>query len=229
MENLLKYSKIYDLNLQKNQIEKFDTFYNFLIEENQKYNLTAITDKNEFISKHIIDCLLPHYLFKENSKVVDIGSGAGFPAIPLKILRDDLDITMLDSVNKKTTFCNMAVEKLGLKNIRAEHTRIEDFAKKSFEKFDVCTSRAVANMQTLLEYALPLVKVGGVCILYKSQKLEEELSLSKNALNVLGGKVEKIEKYVLNENERNVVIIKKVKTCPKNYPRGQNKPRIKPL
>ena len=229
MENLLKYSDLYNLNLNNNHVEKFDCFYHFLIQENQKYNLTAITDKNEFVSKHIVDCLLPHNMFNKKAKVVDVGSGAGFPAVPLKILRDDLDITMLDSVNKKTNFCNMVIEKLGLKNIVAVHTRIEDFAYKNFEKFDICTSRAVANMQTLLEYALPLVKVGGICVLYKSQKLEEELSLSKNALHILGGKIEKIQKYILDGNERNVVVIKKIKPTPKSYPRGQNKPRIKPL
>ena len=216
-------------NFGENELEKFDLFYNFLTEENKKYNLTTITKPEDFAVKHILDSVMPIDLFVKNAKVVDIGCGAGFPSVPLKIVRDDLNFTLLDSVNKKVSFCNLAVEKLNLKNIKAEHCRIEDFAIKNSEKFDICCSRAVASLPTLLEYALPLLKVGGVCIFYKSQKLEEEIDLSKNALKILGGKITKTKQYDLQDNQRKILVVQKIKPCPKGYPRGQNKPRTKPL
>lgn len=227
MESIKEFLK--NNNFNNEQLEKFDIFYNFLIEENQKYNLTAITTPDEFAVKHILDSTIAKDMFFKNAKVVDIGCGAGFPSIPLKIVRDDLKITMLDSVNKKVNFCNLAIEKLGISNIKAEHYRIEDFAKNNMEKFDICCSRAVASLPTLLEYALPLLKVGGICVFYKSQKLEEEISMAQNALKILGGKILKIEEYVLDDNQRKILIAQKIKACPKGYPRGQNKPRIKPL
>lgn len=229
MEILKEFAEKYNVTLNDEKIKLFEMFYNFLLEENKKYNLTTITDKKEFVVKHVIDSLLPYNMFDKNVKVIDIGCGAGFPSIPLKILREDLNFTMIDSVNKKVNFCNMSIEKLGLEKAVAVHSRVEDFALKNREVFDVCCSRAVANLSTLLEYALPLLKVGGICIFYKAQNVEEEIIKAQNALNVLGGKVEKVEHYNLEGNERNVLVIKKVKLTLKNYPRGQNKPRIKPL
>ena len=229
MKILEEYANKYSIVLTGQQLAKFKEFYNFLIQENNKYNLTNITEEKDFVIKHILDSILPQKLFLKNANVVDIGCGAGFPSLPLKIVRDDLNITMIDSVNKKVNFCNMSIDKLNIKNIIAIHSRIEDFALKNKEKFDVCCSRAVANLSTLLEYALPLLKLGGVCIFYKSLKLEEELSMAQNALKVLGGQVLSIENFDLEDNERKVVVIKKIKPTPKGYPRGANKPRLKPL
>lgn len=221
----------YNINLNETQIDKFLQFYDFLIEENQKFNLTAITDFEEVVYKHFIDSVLPHKNFKQNSLVVDVGSGAGFPAIPLKILRDDLKIVMVDSLNKRVNFLNQVITLLSLKNISAIHARVEDFAKSNFEKFDYALSRAVAQTPTLSEYLLPLVKVGGYAVMYKSQKLEEELSVSEKAISVLGGKIERIEECEIKEylSLRKILYLLKLKNTPKLYPRGKNLPKTKPI
>ena len=222
---------LYNINLNETQIDKFLQFYDFLIEENQKFNLTAITDFEEVVYKHFIDSVLPHKNFKQNSLVVDVGSGAGFPAIPLKILRDDLKIVMVDSLNKRVNFLNHFITLLSLKNISAIHARVEDFAKSNFEKFDYSLSRAVAQTPTLSEYLLPLVKVGGYAVMYKSQKLEEELSVSEKAISVLGGKIERIEEFEIKEylSLRKILYLLKLKNTPKLYPRGKNLPKTKPI
>ncbi len=221
----------YNINLNETQIDKFLQFYDFLIEENQKFNLTAITDFEEVVYKHFIDSVLPHKNFKQNSLVVDVGSGAGFPAIPLKILRDDLKIVMVDSLNKRVNFLNQVITLLSLKNISAIHARVEDFAKSNFEKFDYSLSRAVAQTPTLSEYLLPLVKVGGYAVMYKSQKLEEELAASEKAISVLGGKIERIEEFEIKEylSLRKILYLLKLKNTPKLYPRGKNLPKTKPI
>lgn len=209
-------------------MDKFEIFKKMLIEENQKYNLTRITDEDEIDLKHFKDSLTVLNYIKEKDKVLDIGSGPGFPGIPLRIEKD-FDLTMIDSVNKKVNFMNMVIEELGLKNTRAIHTRAEDFAKDNREKFDVVVSRAVANLSTLAELSLPFVKLGGIFIAMKGPKADSEIEDAKKALKTLGGKIIRIDEVNLEDNERKNIIIKKVKNTPKKYPRGKNLPKKDPL
>ena len=221
--------KKYNIDINEKERLLFNNYYNDLIEKNKVMNLTAITEKNEVYTKHFIDSVLSLKNIKDNSKLLDVGSGAGFPGIPLKILNNTLDITLLDSLNKRVNFLNEEIEKLGLSNIKAVHGRAEDYINVSRETFDYVVSRAVARLNTLLEYCLPYVKLGGYFIAYKSMDTDEEIDESKNALNILGGKIEKVDKINLEGNDRTLIYIKKVKNTPKKYPRGQNKPKSLPL
>ena len=209
-------------------MDKYKIYTDYLLEVNSHTNLTTITDPEEIELKHFKDSLTVLDYIKENDKVLDIGAGAGFPGIPLRIEKN-IDLTLIDSVNKKVVFMNEVIEKLGLENARAIHTRAEDFAKDHREEFDVVVSRAVANMATLSELCLPLVKVGGLFIALKGPKAEEELENAKNALGILGGKVIKKDKIDLDGNERVNLVVKKVKSSPKTYPRGKNLPKKSPL
>lgn len=206
---------------------QFSRYYSLLVEWNEKFNLTAITNESEVWSKHFADSLSGESLIKKDATVLDIGSGAGFPGIPLKIVRGDINLTMLDSVNKKVTFLNEVVRQLGLENAKAIHSRIEDLDKKV--KYDVVVSRAVASLPTLCEYALPFVKEGGIFIAYKSEKTDEEIATAKNALSVLGGEIVEVKDVSTGEFNRKLIVIKKVKPTPPKYPRGKNLPRVKPL
>jgi len=223
--------KSYDIILDDKQVHQFCQYLLLLLDWNEKFNLTAITDKNEIIDKHFIDSCLPYKVFDEDSQIIDIGSGAGFPSIPLKILKPTLKMTLIDSVNKKINFLNEVITKLKLYDIVAFHTRIEDFAnKKEYrEKFDYCISRALSKMNTLCEYSLPFVKVGGKMVAYKSSGLSDELDVSKNAIELLGGKFDKIIDYSFDIFDRKVVVIDKIVNTDKKYPRSKNKPRIQPL
>ena len=221
--------KKYNIDINEKERLLFNNYYNDLIEKNKVMNLTAITEKNEVYTKHFLDSVLSLKNIKDNSKLLDVGSGAGFPGIPLKILNNTLDITLLDSLNKRVNFLNEEIEKLGLSNIKAVHGRAEDYINVSRETFDYVVSRAVARLNTLLEYCLPYVKLGGYFIAYKSMDTDEEINESKNALNILGGKIEKVDKINLEGNERTLIYIKKVKNTPNKYPRGQNKPKSLPL
>ncbi|MBR2967736.1 MAG: 16S rRNA (guanine(527)-N(7))-methyltransferase RsmG [Clostridia bacterium] len=208
--------------------QKFDLYYDLLVSWNEKFNLTSVTDREKVELLHFKDSILASDIIPNNSAVLDIGSGAGFPAIPLKIVRNDIDVTMVDSVNKKVTFLNEVISSLKLSGIKAIHKRIEDLNKE--EKYDVVTSRAVAPLNVLVEYCLPFVKIGGFMIAYKSTQISEELDNAKKAIDVIGGKLEEIKQIELNEEIiRNFVIIKKIKESPKGYPRGGNKPRLKPI
>ncbi len=235
MEDIKKY--IYEkanennIVLSENEINLFYLYMNNLIEWNKKINLTAIKDEKEIVIKHFIDSILVKDEIKHARKVLDIGSGAGFPGIPLKIVNNSLDFTLIDSVNKKVNFMNNTIERLGLKNIIALHGRAEDFAHQEEyrEKYDVVISRAVSNMTTLVEYMLPFVKVGGKCICLKGPNVEEELNLAKNAIKILGGRVERILNYELCENGRSLIIIFKEKHTEQTYPRKQGKPIKEPL
>lgn len=208
--------------------KKYQIYTDYLLEVNSHTNLTTITDPSEIELKHFKDSLTVIDYIKEGDKVLDIGAGAGFPGIPLRIEKD-FDLTLIDSVNKKVNFMNQVIEKLDLKNARAIHTRAEDFAKDHREGFDLVVSRAVANMATLSELCLPFVKVGGLFIALKGPKADEEVENAANALEILGGEVIKMEKLDLDGNERVNVIVKKVRSCKKSYPRGQNLPKRKPL
>lgn len=227
MEKLFKKYNLNEINKEK--INKFNIYFKNLIEWNNQFNLTAITDEREVQIKHFLDSVFPEFLIEKNAKILDIGAGAGFPSLPLKIYRDDLDVTMLDSLNKRVNFLNHIITILNLKNTRAEHSRAEDFAKNHRDEFDYVVVRAVAKLSTLLEYALPLLKIGGKLIAYKSFETDDEIENSKNALNILGGKVVNIKKYVLEENQRSVIVIEKIKTTPHKYPRDKNLPKVKPL
>ena len=210
--------------------EKFDEYRDFLKFYNaQKCNLTSITEDSEIELKHFIDSLASEKFIPLNATVLDIGSGAGFPGLPLKIVRDDIVLTMLDSVNKKVEFLKATIKKLALDSVCAVHSRIEDFPKD--KKFDIVVSRAVANLSTLLEYALPFVKKDGLFIAYKSGMIEEEMSSSKNALTILGGEIVTVEEINLFESDikRTLILVKKIKDTDKKYPRGKNLPRVKPL
>ena len=221
----------YNIALNDTQILQFEQYYNLLIEWNNKFNLTAITDEDEVIEKHFLDSVLPKTLFNENAKVIDIGAGAGFPSIPLKIMRPDLSFILIDSVNKKVTFINEVISKLKLNNTTAIHTRIEDLAVNPAyrECFDVCVSRAVARLNTLVEYSLPFVKLGGDMLAYKSKQIDDEIKEAKKAISILGGTIKELAVNNFDDNDRNVVVINKTSTTPAKYPRPKNLPRTKPL
>lgn len=232
MEQILKelFEK-YNLEYDDSKIAQIIKFYDMVIETNKVMNLTNITEEKEFAIKNILDCILPMKIIPVNAKVLDIGAGAGFPSIPLKIMRPDLDIVMVDSLNKRVNFLKTVIQKLDLKNITANHMRIEDFAVNNKERFDIVVARAVARLNTLLEYSLPLVKIKGKVIAYKSQKAEEEIAEAQNALNILGGKVTELQTVLIKEIDsiRVNIVIEKIKNTPKEYPRGKNLPKLKPI
>lgn len=219
--------------LQEEQLEQFFTYKELLIEWNKKMNLTAIEQEEDIITKHFIDSLSIASYIPDTTKIIDIGTGAGFPGIPLKILKKDLSITLLDSLNKRITFLEEVIRNLSLENIQAVHARAEELAHKEEyrEQYDIAVSRAVAPMHTLLEYMLPYVKIGGKCICMKGPNLQEESKDLQNCLETLGGKIEKIEEIVLPETEikRNIMLIKKENKTPKKYPRNPGMPSKKPL
>ena len=212
--------------------EKFQLFNGILAEFNQKYNLTAISDEKEVYIKHFFDSVKPQKYFPTDAKVVEIGSGGGFPSIPLKIVRDDLSFTLIESTGKKCEYLRQAVDKLGFDGVQVLNIRAEDGGKDKDlrEKFDVATARAVARLNTLCEYCLPFVKTGGRFIAYKGDA-DEEIKEAENAIKTLGGEIEKVEKYDLPEGfgKRTVIVIKKVKSTPVKYPRGRGLERKKPL
>lgn len=212
--------------------EKFKVFKDLLSEYNSKYNLTAISDEKEVYIKHFYDSIAPEKYFFENARVIEIGSGGGFPSVPLKIIRDDLKFTLIESTGKKCAFLNAVVDKLKLDGVKVMNIRAEDGGRDGTlrEKFDIATARAVARLNVLCEYCLPFVKVGGRFIAYKGDA-EEEIKESKNALNTLGGEIEDIFYYDLPEGygKRTAVIIKKIRTAPDKYPRGNGLERKKPL
>lgn len=231
MENLKQLFAKYNVEVSDEQSLQFDKYFSMLVETNKVLNLTAITEEKEVLIKHFLDSVLPAKMMAKNATLVDVGTGAGFPALPLKIVRPDLKVCMVDSLNKRVNFLKSVCEELDLKDVDAIHSRAEDFAKVKREKFDIAVARAVAQLNTLVEYLLPLVKVGGVAIVYKSSKLDEELQDAKKAIEVLGAKVEKIEKMFIEEEglERNILVLKKIKNSPNKYPRDKNKPKLDPI
>lgn len=232
MEQILKelFEK-YNISYDDTKIAKLIKFYDMVIETNKVMNLTNITDEKEFAIKNVLDCVLPMKIIPINASVLDIGAGAGFPSIPLKIMRPDLDIVMVDSLNKRINFLKTVIQKLDLKNISANHMRIEDYAITHKEKYDIVVARAVARLNTLLEYSLPLVRIKGKVIAYKSQKADEEIAEAQNALNILGGKVTELQTVLIKEIDsiRVNIVVEKLKSTPKEYPRGKNLPKLKPI
>lgn len=226
-----------ELNLQltKQQEEQFFQYYELLIETNKVMNLTAITEKNEVIVKHFIDSLLIVKSIDLNKydNLIDVGTGAGFPGIPIKIIFPHIKVTLLDSLNKRLKFLNNVIEELGLKNIDTVHGRAEDLGHNSDyrEKFDICVSRAVANLSTLSEYCIPFVKRNGKFVSYKSSVSSEEISDSNKAVKILGGKTVTNKNYDLpcSDIKRTLVIIDKIKDTPKKYPRKAGTPSKEPI
>lgn len=206
----------------------FNRYAEMLRERNEKINLTAIIEPEEVKVKHFLDSCSAAELLPGDASVLDIGSGAGFPGLPLKIVRPDLTVTLLDSVNKKVAFVNDVVAELKLSGVTAVHARIEDFPHKG--EYDAVVSRAVAELSTLAEYALPFVKIGGAFIAYKSEKAESEAEAAASAITLLGGRIREIrEAFVAAGLTRKLIIIDKIAPTPPKYPRGKNLPRLKPL
>ncbi len=231
--------KQWDIELTKEQIRQFSDYYDLLVEWNSFMNLTAITDFDEVCQKHFLDSLSivkaydKEFLTKENLTLIDVGTGAGFPGIPIKIAFPSIHVTLLDSLNKRIKFLNTVIEKLALANCETYHGRAEDYAKENLlrEKYDLCVSRAVANLSTLSEYCLPYVKVGGDFVSYKSEKINEEALQAENAIRILGGKVNRQVDFYLPDSDiyRNVYIISKEKVTPKKYPRKAGVPSKEPI
>lgn len=223
-----------DLNLEINdkQLELFYQYMNGIIGWNDKINVTAITDEKMFIVKHFVDSLAINKFVAQAKSIIDIGTGGGFPGIPLKIMNYDKKVTLIDSVNKKLNVIRDITKDMDLGELEILHSRAEDLASKQEyrETYDIATTRAVSNFSTILEYMLPFIKVGGYAICMKGPNYTEEFEEAKVAIEVLGGKFDSIERLnVGNELERNIIIIKKVKNTPKKFPRGQGKPLKEPI
>lgn len=234
-DTLVRETKQLGITLSEKQMQQFIRYYELLVEWNSFMNLTAITEYEEVMEKHFVDSLAAVKVcdFHQVKTLIDIGTGAGFPGIPLKIAFPHMEVVLLDSLNKRTKFLNEVINQLGLENIRTIHGRAEDYAKQKEyrEQFDVCVSRAVANLSTLSEYCIPYVRNMGDFISYKSGKIEEEVEQARKAVFILGGKISKIEKFCLADTdmERSFVIIKKEKKSPEKYPRKAGMPSKEPL
>ncbi|MCF0142140.1 MAG: 16S rRNA (guanine(527)-N(7))-methyltransferase RsmG [Parasporobacterium sp.] len=222
------------ITLKEGAFSQLETFYGFLTEKNKVMNLTAITEEKDVMIKHYIDSLSGAALIKELAgetfSLIDVGCGAGFPGIPLKTAFPEAEFILLDSLNKRINFVNEAASLLGLKNLTGVAARAEDFAAgENRESFDICVSRAVADAKVLLEYCLPFVKVGGCCVLYKSD-YKEEMSQASKALEILGGEISDVKSLTLPDGSlRSLVIIKKVSPTPSKYPRRAGKPSKSPI
>lgn len=230
---MIFYAKKMDLMFNEEQLNQFYEYMNLLIEWNKKINLTAIVDPKEIILKHFIDCLTINSYVGENQSLVDVGTGAGFPGIPIKIYKPHLKVVLVDSLNKRINFLNEVIKMTSLKNIETVHSRIEDFGKdnKYRESFDIVTARAVANLSVLSEYLVPLTKIGGKCICMKGNEISEECNNAKNAIKILGAKLLKIDKFELpySDIRRNIIVLQKTNKTPNKYPRKAGIPNKEPL
>ena len=228
-----KYLAKMNISLLKEQYGQFYAYMELLIEWNEKMNLTAITDPKEIILKHFVDSLTIAKYVKEDKSIIDMGTGAGFPGIPIKIYRKDVKVVLADSLNKRIKFLDEVIDKLKLENVETIHCRAEELGKnKQYrEKFDYATSRAVANLSTLSEYLMPFVKLNGKCIFMKIIEVEEELEKAKKAIKTLGGKIEKVDKFESPESDlgRSIIIVKKEKITPSKFPRKPGTPAKEPL
>ena len=229
MNGIFEQQKIY---LTEEKEKKLAQFCALLKEYNEKFNLTSIKDDDEIYEKHFADSLKGEEFFFENAKVLEIGSGGGFPSVPLKIARDDLDFTLIEATGKKCSYLKTIGKELGFENFEVLNGRAEELGKKEEyrEKFDIVTARAVAGLNVLCEYCLPFVKIGGIFVAYKGEA-EEEIKEAENAIKVLGGKIETVKDFILSKKSgrRNIIVIKKVSETPSLYPRGNGKERKNPL
>lgn len=234
MDRLIKSLEKLNIDISNKQVEQFSKYYELLVSWNEKMNLTAITDLEEVIDKHFVDSImLIKYKDISNMHIIDVGTGAGFPGIPLKIMCPSIKVTLLDSLAKRITFLNDVIDNLELNDIVAIHGRAEDYAHnvKYREKFDIATSRAVANLSTLTEYCIPFVKEKGYFIPYKSGNVDEEINNAKKALSILGGNISKVERFSIPDTdfERSLLFINKIKKTGKTYPRKAGTPSKQPL
>ncbi len=235
MKQLEKALNELGIQYTENMISQFEGYRNGVIEWNEKVNLTAITDPQEFVVKHFIDSVLCVGFdeYKAAKKVIDVGTGAGFPGVPLAILSQDKEFTLMDSLNKRLKIIDELSAGIGLTNVHTVHARAEELARNKAhrEKYDICVSRAVANLTTLSEYCLPFIKVGGYLLAYKGPDAEAELADAKKAISILGGQVEKMEKAQLDDFglDHRIIFIKKVKNTPAKYPRKAGTPSKEPL
>ena len=222
-----------ELKLTEKQIEQFLKYYEMLIEKNKVMNLTAITEYDEVIEKHFLDSisLCQVYDLTKPVKILDMGTGAGFPGVPLKIAFPEVEITLADSLNKRIKFLDEVVAELGLEKVTTVHARAEELArnKEHRESYDLVVSRAVANLSTLGEYCIPFVKMGGNFISYKSGEVDEEVNAAGKAIKILGGEIKDVYKFDLSDQKRSFVTIEKIKTTPKTYPRKAGTPSKEPL
>ena len=232
-ELLITCAKEFDMNLSKDIVLKFDTYAKELVSYNEKVNLTAITEPDDIVIKHFADSLA---FFKysgigKGNSVADVGTGAGFPGVPLKIAFPEVEITLADSLNKRIKFLDEVVAELGLEKVTTIHARAEELArnKEHRESYDLVVSRAVANLSTLGEYCIPFVKMGGNFISYKSGEVEEEVNAAEKAIKILGGQIKDVYKFDLSDQKRSFVTIEKIKTTPKTYPRKAGTPSKDPL
>lgn len=235
VNTLINGGSILGVELNQEEIDRFVLYKELLMEWNEKINITSITDDEEIDIKHFIDSITPLTmdLIWGNIKVIDIGTGGGFPGVPLKIINKDMEVVLLDSLKKRITFLSHLIEKLALNNIIPIHGRAEELGrdKSHREKYDIAISRAVASLNTLCEYCLPFVRVGGHFISMKGPDVDEELKEAEKAIKILGGKLKniKIIELPLSDITHSLIIIEKIKETPTKYPRGGGKPKKKPL
>jgi len=235
LDTLVKGVNQLDIELKEEELDKFLKYKELLIEWNEMINITAITENREVDIKHFLDSLTPltTKLFEGNKKVIDIGTGGGFPGLPLKITNDNLEVLLLDSLNKRIKFLNEVISQLQLSNIKALHGRAEELSRRSEyrEEYDIAISRAVASLDTLSEYCLPFVKPGGYFIAMKGPDMEEELEKSLNSINILGARLKDKIYITIPESDivHSLIIIEKIRQTPRKYPRGGGQPRKNPL
>lgn len=220
-----------DINLSDDVLKNFYDYMNGIISWNDKINVTAIVDPDEFIVKHFIDSITINEIVENKGKLLDIGTGAGFPGVPIKLLNDKLSVTLIDAVNKKLNVIRDVSKDMNIDNLEIIHSRAEDLARdKNYrEQYDYVTTRAVSNLSTILEYMIPFLKVNGIAICMKGPNYKEEIEESKNTFKVLGIKLKEVKKYVFEGQERNVLIIEKLKKTDEKFPRGGGKPLKEPL
>lgn len=232
-KELIEKAKKVNIEIDNKKEEQFYNYMKLLLEWNEKINLTAITEQNDIILKHFIDSITINKYIEQSNSIIDIGTGAGFPGIPLKIMNQNKKITLVDSLNKRINFLNEVCKEISLENIQCIHARAEELASdlEYRQNYETVVSRAVARLNVLIEYMLPFVKKGGLCICMKGPNIDGELEEAKNAIKVLGGKIKSVESFFLPDSdiERNVIIIEKVAETPKKYPRKAGLPSKQPI
>lgn len=232
-KELIEKAKKVNIEIDDKKEEQFYNYMKLLLEWNEKINLTAITEQNDIILKHFIDSITINKYIEQSNSIIDIGTGAGFPGIPLKIMNQNKKITLVDSLNKRINFLNEVCKEISLENIQCIHARAEELASdlEYRENYETVVSRAVARLNVLIEYMLPFVKKGGLCICMKGPNIDGELEEAKNAIKLLGGKIKSVESFFLPDSdiERNVIIIEKVAETPKKYPRKAGLPSKQPI